>query len=289
MLPKEHLTQAALLSCLTRAACGSRLCCNHTLFLSLVLQNGKTTSMPPWAVLKKNWNVVFDIQNNKKSEQKRTHLCTPENCYSNWSITISQMLNTFFSVCVSVIRRKPDDPPESWKLRPLPTTSSLWETFFFRYKKCFSLFPCTIMKAITGDALHDVRNPYILHWYVSALKESIIPSIHLHLSHLTEGKHEAFKLAERFYGLMFYKMLNNKLSLSAVDFITVHFVYSVLQNKADWSRNVHLCASSLTVIESHEALNFKKLSLCKRSAGSVNPVQFCIVLKAKQWKHLRSV
>lgn len=185
-------------------------------------------------------------------------------------------------MCVSVIRRKPDDPPESWKLRPLPTTSSLWETFFFSYKKCFSLFPCTIMKAITSDALHDVRNPYILHWYVSALKESIIPSIHLLLSLITQ-------LAERFYGLMFYKMLNNKLSLSAVDFITVHFVYSVLQNKADWSRNVHLCASSLTVIESHEALNFKKLSSCKRSAGSVNPEQFCIVLKAKQWRHLRSV
>lgn len=227
--------------------------------------------------------MFFSIYKTKKSEQQRTHLCTQENCYSNWSITTSQMLNTSFSVCVSVIRRKPDDPPESWKLRPLPTTSS------FVTRNVFSLFPCTIMKTITSDALHDVRNPYILHWYVSALKESIIPSIHLHLSHLTEGKHEAFKLAERFYGLTHVLHWNNKLSPSAVDFITVHFVYSVLQNKADWSRNFHFCASSLTVIESHEALNLKKLSSCKRSPGSVNPVQFCIVLKAKQWRHLRSV
>lgn len=195
--------------------------------------------------------MFFSIHKTKKSEQKRTHLCTQENCYSNWSITTSQMLNTFFSVCLS------DQKKTRWPTGELKT-ETFTDYIFLRYKKCFSLFPCTIMKAITSDALHDVRNPYILHWYVSALKESIIPSIHLHLSHLTEGKHEAFKLAERFYGLTHVLHWNNKLSPSAVDFITVHFVYSVLQNKADWSRNCHLCASSLTVIESHEALNFKK-------------------------------
>lgn len=167
MLPKEHLTQAALLSCLTLAACGSRLCCNHTLFLSLVLQNGKTTSMPPRAVLKKTWNVFFDTQN-KKSEQKRTHLCTQENCYSNWSITISQMLNTFF-LCVSqwseenqMTHRR----AENWDLYRLHLPS-LQEMFFvvsmYYYEGnnqwCFAWCKKSLYSSLICICIKRINNP----------------------------------------------------------------------------------------------------------------------------------